>query len=346
MEMRRIEMQTTSAASRPDPSGIVELASAFYGSCVLFTSSDLGIFAKLAELGSATAAAVAGALATDVRATTLLLDACVALGLLAKTGVLYRNTPSTAAFLVPGQPGDLSRAIRFNRDVYDAWGKLPELVRKGVPVEKPELHLGEDLERTRTFVLSMHGRAMGIGRAVVGQLDLAGRKQMLDIGGGPGAYSSLIVQANPGLKSTVLDLPGVVAVAAELLTQAGVSDRVATLPGDYHTTPFPGGNDAVIIFGVLHQESPESISEILKRAFDSLLPGGIIYILDLMTDATHTSPVFSALFAVNMALIARDGWVFSAAELKGWLEQAGFTGFDVNPLASPMPHWLAQARKP
>jgi predicted O-methyltransferase YrrM len=339
-------MQPSGTATAPNPSQIVELASAFYGSCVLFTSSDLGVFAKLAELGSADAATLAKALGTDRRATTLLLDACVALELLAKSGDTYRNTQSTAAFLVPGQPGDLSRAIRFNRDVYDAWGKLPELVTKGVPVEKPELHLGEDLQRTRTFVLSMHGRAMGIGRAVVAQLDLKGRRQMLDIGGGPGTYSSLIVQANPGLKSTVLDLPGVVAVASELLAHAGVSDRVATLPGDYHTTAFPGGNDTVIIFGVLHQESPDSICDILERAFASLNPGGIIYILDLMTDATHTAPTFSALFAVNMALITRDGWVFSVAELKTWLEQAGFTGFQVDPLAPPMPHWLVQARKP
>jgi hypothetical protein len=102
----------------------------------------------------------------------------------------------------------------------------------------------------------------------------------------------------------------------------------------------------VIIFGVLHQESPKSICDILKRAFDSLTPGGTIYMLDLMTDATHTAPVFSALFAVNMALIARDGWVFSAAELKTWLEQAGFIGFEVSPLHPPMPHWLVQARKP
>jgi ubiquinone/menaquinone biosynthesis C-methylase UbiE len=339
-------MPANGTATRPDPTLIVDLASAFYGSCVLFTSSDLGVYSKLAELGTADAATLAQAMGTDVRATTLLLDACVALGLLTKTGNTYRNTPSSAVFLVPGQPGDLSRAIRFNRDVYDAWGKLPELVSKGVPVEKPELHLGEDLERTRTFVLSMHGRAMGIGRAVVAQLNLKGRKRMLDIGGGPGTYSSLIVQANRGLKSTVLDLPGVVAVATELLAQAGVSDRVATLPGDYHTTPFPAGNDVVIIFGVLHQESPKSICDILKRAFDSLTPGGTIYMLDLMTDATHTAPVFSALFAVNMALIARDGWVFSAAELKTWLEQAGFTGFEVSPLHPPMPHWLVQARKP
>ncbi len=334
------------AETVPDPARIMELASAFYGSCILFTASDLGIFAKLAEMGSADAAMVAGGLGTDVRATTLLLDGCVALGLLSKTGSLYRNTASTAVFLVPGQPGDLSRAIRFNRDVYEAWGKLPAFVKAGVPVERPEVHLGDDVERTRTFVLSMHGRAMGIGRAVVAQLELTGRKQMLDIGGGPGTYSTLIVQAYPELKSTVLDLPGVVAVGAELVAKAGAADRVTMLPGNYHSTPYPGGNDVVIIFGALHQESAESIIAILRRAHGALVAGGVIYILDMMTDETHTSPVFSALFAVNMALIARDGWVFSDKELGGWLAQAGFVDFRVRPLAPPMPHWLAFARKP
>lgn len=330
----------------PDPGLIMELASAFYGSCVLFTASDLGIFAKLAEMESADAAMVAGRLGSDVRATTLLLDGCVALGLLSKTRSMYRNTASTAAFLVPGRPGDLSRAIRFNRDVYEAWGKLPAFVKAGVPVEPPEAHLGDDVERTRTFVLSMHGRAMGIGRAVVAQLDLTGRKQMLDIGGGPGTYSTLIVQAYPELKSTVLDLPGVVAVGSELVAQAGASDRVTMLPGNYHSTPYPVGNDVVIIFGVLHQESAESIAAILRRAYGALVPGGVIYILDMMTDETHTKPVFSALFALNMALIAKDGWVFSDKELCGWLEQAGFVDFEVRPVAPPMPHWLAFARKP
>jgi SAM-dependent methyltransferase len=339
-------MLATSPEKRPNPSHIIELASAFYGSCALFAASDLGVFAKLEELGQADGPALAQALALDTRSLQLLLDACVALGLLTKEGALYGNAPETAAFLVPGRPGDLSRAIRYNRDVYAAWGKLPQLVRTGKPVERPELHLGDDPERTRTFVLSMHGRAMGIGRAVVPLLDLAGRKQLLDIGGGPGTYSALIAQANPALACNVLDLPEVVAVAKELIAQAGLSQRVKTLAGDYHVTEFPSGNDAVIIFGVLHQESPDSIADVLRRAFQSLASGGVIYIMDMMTDATHTAPPFSALFAVNMALTTEHGWVFSDEELRNWLGQAGFVDFRVRPLPAPMPHWLAEARKP
>ena len=34
-----------------NPDRIIGMASAFYDSCVLFTASDLGVFAKLAEIG-------------------------------------------------------------------------------------------------------------------------------------------------------------------------------------------------------------------------------------------------------------------------------------------------------
>jgi ubiquinone/menaquinone biosynthesis C-methylase UbiE len=328
---------------RPDPSRIMDIASAFYSSCILFTASDLGVFDCLAKCRQATCDDIAATLSLNPRGARLLLDGCVALGLLAKEGANYRNMPDTAMFLVPGSPGDLSQAIRYNRDVYASWGCLGDLARTGKPVERPQIHLGEDPSRTRTFVMSMHGRALGIGRAIVPSLDLSGRKRLLDIGGGPGTYSVLIAQANPEISCTVLDLPAVAAIASELIQQQQMSERVRTLPGDYHTALFPKGNDAVIIFGVLHQESEESVRDILRRAYSALEPDGVIYIMDMMTDQTRTAPAFSALFAINMALTAEHGWVFSDADLKSWLEDAGFTDFSVTPVPPPMPHWIARA---
>lgn len=331
--------------NQPNPSRILDMASAFYDSGVLFAASDLGVFGYLAENEGSDVGKIADGCGLDRRGCRLLLDGCVSLGLLEKSGDAYRNTAEVAAFLVPGARGDLSKAIRYNRDVYSAWGKLPEFAKTGQPVEKPEIHLGEDPERTRAFVLSMHGRAMGIGQAVIPGIDLSGRKQLLDVGGGPGAYSSLIAQKYPEIACTVIDLPAVATIADELIEEAGLADRVQTIKGDYHTVDFPAGNDAVIFFGVLHQESPEDIVALFKKAYASLAPGGIIYVMDMMTDVTHTKPQFSALFAVNMALTTTNGWVFSDEELKGWLDEAGFSDFSCAPLPPPMPHWLAVARK-
>jgi SAM-dependent methyltransferase len=328
-----------------DPNRIVDMASAFYEPCVLFAASDLGVFRKLGEIGEADLETVAAACALDPRGGRILLDACVALGLLEKMDGRYRNSPEAALFLVPGSPADLSGAIRYNRDVYGAWGRLKELALTGKPVERPEKHLGEDKGRTRTFVMAMHGRALGIGQAVVPLLDMAGRRKVLDVGGGPGTYSVLIAEANPGVECVVVDLPDVVDIAAELIDKAGLADRVKTLAGDYLALPFPGGNDAILLFGVLHQESPEAIRALLRRAHGALAPGGVIYVLDMMTDASRARPKFSALFGVNMALTTDHGWVFSDEDLAGWLAEAGFGDYAARPMPPPMPHWLVSARK-
>ena len=329
----------------PQPTRIMEMACAFFDSATLFAASDLGVFARLAK-APADGPALARDLGLDERGARLLLDACVALKLLEKSGDVYRNGPEAAAFLVPSCPGDLSRAIRYSRDVYGAWSGVAGLARTGHPVELPELHLGSDPQRTRTFVLSMHARALGVGRGVVPFLDLSHNSRLLDVGGGPGTYSVLIAQRYPQISCTVLDLPAVVSIARELIAEQGMSERVGTLSGDYHSTGFPAGVDAVNFFGVLHQESADSIRDLLRRAYEALEPGGLVHVLDMMTDRTHTAPRFSALFALNMALTTRNGWVFADSELQEWMVEAGFTGCEIIHLPHPLPYWLARARKP
>lgn len=328
------------------PSRIINMASAFYDSSVLFAASDLGVFRFLAENPGSGADRIAAGLNLDDRGANLLLDACTALGLLAKSSGRYENTPEAMAFLVPGSPGDLSGAIRYNRDVYNAWGKLPQLVKTGKPVESPEIHLGGDPARTRTFVMSMHHRALAIGRALVPMIDLRGARTLLDVGGGPGTFSVLLAQAHPEIHCTVLDLPEVAAIARELIGQQHMEERVKTLGGSYRELEFPDGQDVVNFLGVLHQESASSIQSLFRKAYRALRPGGRIHVMDMMTDATHAAPKFSAMFAVNMALTTEHGWVFSDAEITGWLRGAGFEKAEVRPMPPPMPHWIATAVKP
>lgn len=326
-------------------SQIIDLASAFYGSSVLFAAIELDLFTAVGRLPDPTAGAVAASVGGDERALRLLLDAAVAVGLLTKHDNRYALTDAAAASLTEGAPHDLRRAIIYNRDVYAAWGKTALFAKTGKPVEPPRLHLGDDPERTRRFALSMHGRAMGIGRAVVPNLGLPKGAHVLDLAGGPGTYALLMAQADPTLTCDTYDLPAISAVAREIT--APCADRVRCFSGDYHTDVWQeAAYDAVTLFGCLHQESPESIVSILRRAAAALKPGGTLYVLDLMTGPDHTTPPFSALFALNMALTTENGWVFSDEELKGWMTAAGLVDFSVSPIPPPMPHALAKAVKP
>ena len=338
---------------------IVDLASAYYGSAVLFAAIDVDLFARI-EKGEK----------IEGRGLRLLADACVAEGLLEKNGETYRNTSAGKAALVPGGPADLTKAIRYNRDVYPAWGKLAEFAKTGKPVEKPEIHLGEDAMRTKAFAAAMFGRAMGIGKGIVPMLGLASGEhesripnpepripnpeprtpnpepRILDLAGGPGAYAILMCQANPGVTCVTVDLPAISAEAKGYVAQFGLQDRIECRAGDYHTDEYEASAyDVVTIFGALHQEPPAEIVDILKRANRALKPGGRLLVLDMMTDATHTAPKFSALFAVNMALTTANGWVFSDEELKGWMREAGFEPGETRPVPPPMPHWLVEGVK-
>jgi ubiquinone/menaquinone biosynthesis C-methylase UbiE len=314
---------------------IVDLASAYYGSAVLFAAIDCDVFAKVES----------GELDASQRGMRLLADACVAEGILEKRDGCYFNTPAGKAALVPGGPADLTKAIRYNRDVYPAWGRLADFAKTGRPVERPEVHLGEDAERTKAFAAAMFGRAMGIGRGVVPMLQgLRGR--LLDLAGGPGAYAILICQANPCLSCTTVDLPPISEVAKRHVAAFGLSARIDCRAGDYRSDEYEAAAyDAVSIFGALHQESPHQIVDILKRANRALKPGGRLFVLDMMTDSSRTVPKFSALFALNMALTTENGWVFSDDELKGWMREAGFTPEGTRPAPPPMPHWLVTAVK-
>ena len=315
---------------------IVDLASAYYGSAVLFAAIDCDVFGQVE----------AGAFDASSRGMRLLADACVAEGLLEKRDGKYFNTSAGKAALVPGGVADLTKAIRYNRDVYPAWGRLAEFARTGRPVEKPEIHLGEDAARTKAFAAAMFGRAMGIGKGIVPMLGkLEGR--LLDIAGGPGAYAILMCQANPCLACTTVDLKAISAEAAGYVAKFGLPGRIECRAGDYHSDEYEAETyDAVTIFGALHQESPRDIVDILRRANRALKAGGRLFVLDMMTDSTHTAPKFSALFAVNMALTTENGWVFSDEELKGWMREAGFVPGETRQVPPPMPHWLVDAVKP
>lgn len=328
----------------PDPRGIMALATAYWGSQALFAARRLGVFEAL-DPGPATAPALARRLAVGERALTLLLNACAALGLLEKAGERYANAPAAAAFLVPGRPAYMGEALAYGEDVYAQWGALDRVVREG-GVERSEGYLGDDPERTRHFVYGMHGRALGVGGALVDLVDLADCGTLLDLGGGPGTYAALLLQRHPRLTATVVDLPPIAALAGEILDTMGVAGRVALLPGDYHEVALPAGQDAVLISGVLHRESPTRARRLIARAVAALAPGGRMVVSDVMTAPGDDGPAFATLFGLNMLLTAPDGGVHSTAHVTGWLAAAGLRVDPPRPFPPPMPHTVITATLP
>jgi SAM-dependent methyltransferase len=321
----------------PDPSSIVRLSTAYWESQALLTANRLRIFDSLAE-GARSADEVAAALKLDPRSTALLLRALVGLAFLKEDGGRFENTPVAAVFLVSRSPAFMGNVIKYSDQLYDAWGHLEDSVRSGRPALPAETYLGDDPARTRSFVVAMHERALGIARVLVNVLDLQGRRSMLDVGGGPGTYSVLLTERFPGLRSEVLELPGVAAVARELVAQAGASDRVSLRDGDYHHSHFGSGKDVVLMSGMFHRESAATCRSLVERAAACLEPGGLLVVSDVFTDEGGALPAFASMFGLNMMLTAPDGGVHADADVQRWMADAGFDGMRTVPLPPPMPH--------
>jgi len=327
-----------------DPGPILQLATGYWASQALLTANRMGVFAALAE-SDATAEEIAERLGSRPRSTRLLLDACAALGLLRRDGDRYANTELATAFLVPGSPAFLGDALRYSDDLYQPWAHLDEAVRRDEPTLPPSEILGDDPDKTRHFVRGMHNRALGIARGLVEVIDLAGRRRLLDVGGGPGTYSCLLTQRYDGLRATVLDLPPVVAIAREIIAEMGATDRVTTTAGDFLTAAWPGDNDALLISGVFHRQSETECRRLIASAFDALVPGGQLMVADVFTTPEGKSP-FAALFGLNMLISAPGGGVHSATDVAQWITATRFEDVALRPLPPPMPHIAVTARRP
>jgi SAM-dependent methyltransferase len=332
-------------ANALDPTPIVRLSTAYWESQVLLTANRLRVFDALAD-GPRSADEVAAALHLDPRSTALFLRALVGLGLLAESSGRFENAPVAATFLVGRSPAFMGNVIEYSDRLFPTWGRLEEALRSGAPALAPETYLGDDPARTRGFVLAMHQRALGIARALVGILDLQGRRTLLDVGGGPGTYSVLLTERYPGLSAEVIELPGVAAVARELVASAGAADRVRLRDGDYHRTDFGSGKDVVLMSGMFHRETPEACRSLIERAAACLNPGGLLVVSDVFTDPDRAHPAFAAMFGLNMMLTAPDGGVHADADVMRWMTGCGLRDTRTIPLPPPMPHRVVLGAKP
>lgn len=328
-----------------NPSVLFKLATAYWDSSVFLTANRLNLFSRIGK-NEKTVSEIAGELGTAGHHTELFLNACVSLGLLDKQNDKYKNSAVSEAFLIQGNPAYLGEAFKYSDDLYSVWGKLEETLRSGKPALRPETILGEDAEKTRHFVLGMHNRALGVGRTLAAKIDLAGRKRLLDIGGGPATYSILLAQKYPNLTSTVMDLPGVVAIARDIIKEYKMENRVHAIEGDYTKTAYPEGNDCVLNSGIFHRETPDTCRMLIAKAFQSLEPGGLFAVNDVFCNKEKDGPPFVMLFGVNMMLTSEFGTVHSVAEIIQWLTEAGFRDISSVPLPPPMPHTVIQGVKP
>jgi hypothetical protein len=72
-----------------------------------------------------------------------------------------------------------------------------------------------------------------------------------------------------------------------------------------------------------------------------LKSGGKLLIADMIPDDDRSTAVFPLLFAVNMLINSTEGNIFTMAEYRKWLEEAGFAGVTTIDAPGPSPLIIA-----
>ncbi|HTM07792.1 MAG TPA: methyltransferase [Verrucomicrobiae bacterium] len=318
-----------------DFAGLTSLAGGYAEARAVQAAVELGIFDSLETPRDA--AGVADTVKADPRATELLLDALVAIGLLNKTLSLYSLNEASATYLIQRSPKYLGGMIRFDASSWNSWGQLAETVRSGKPARSPDMYQNRR-EETERFIAAMDSlvRARGDAAVVVGKIDLSRVKRLLDVGSGPATYPIEFCRRHPQLQATVFDLPATLAVTETFVRAAGLGDRIRLVAGDYRTENIPGGHDIAFLSNIIHGEAAEVNARLIAKLHGALVEGGRIVIKDHILNEAHTHPASGAVFALLMLLTTERGKCYSFTEVQGWLESAGFHDVHEVPLPAPL----------
>ena len=309
---------------------LLKLSGGFWETCTLHAGVKLGIFTLISD-EYLSDEEIAGRMTGDVRGVTTLLNALTAMGLLVKENGRYGNTAASKSFLVKGARGYVGYMIMHHSHLVPAWAELSQAVKNGQPVRKRTL--GE--KERESFLMGMFNLAMGIAPNLAKEIDLKDRRHLLDIGGGPGTYVIHFCLENPDLRGTVYDLPTTRPFALKTIERFELTERVGFQSGDYTKNTIEGTYDVAWLSHILHGEGPEQCKGMIKKAVRVLEPGGLILVHDFIMNQALDSPLFPALFSLNMLVNTKGGRSYSETQIKEMLTNAGVKDIRRLPFRGP-----------
>ncbi len=330
-----------------DSDPILDLMEAFRRSKVLFVAVSMGIFDRLEEAPAAVGE-LAAAKACSGGALERLLDACVALGLLERTGDCYRNLPVASRYLRQSSPETLAGYILYSdRVLYPLWGNLESAVREGThrwsQAFGRKAGVFEELfateESKATFLAGMHGMGLGTSPHVIAALSLSRFRHLCDLGGATGHLAMEACRQYPALRATVFDLPGVAPYARRYVEDAGLADRIEVHSGDFFTDPLPQA-DLFALGRILHDWSEPKILALLDKIHRALPPQGGLLICEKILYPHKDGPMWASLQSLNM-LVVTEGKERTAAEYEALVRRAGFESFQARATGRPLDVMLA-----
>ena len=310
------------AEKRIDSVRLQNIAQGYGRSAALMAAVELGIFTAVSK-GAQTVSQIAQAVDIHAVNAERLVAMLTAMELLMLDDGRYANAEDVERFLVEGSARYAGPWMLFTKPSWNEWGRLGEHLRAK---ELKLLGPIEDftVESARAYHEATYSIGMGAGRRFARQVDLTGRRKILDLGGGSGAYCINAAKAYPDIEGVVFDLPPVAEVAREFIAENDCAGQVTAIGGDFTKDAFPTDADVVIMASNLPMYGPEMIGQVVQKAFDALLPGGEMHLIGETLNDDRVGPIGPAYWGLGQAIVETFGVAHSEADCVRYFENAGF----------------------
>jgi precorrin-6B methylase 2 len=302
---------------------VLGLAHSYQPVCVLTAAAALNVFTPL-HAKPMTAGALADKLDADRRAMAVLLDALAALQLLSKQSEKYSVHEDVAKLLSEHSAGNVLPMVRHLANCLRRWVELPKVAKTGKCADAGPSIRGANAD-TEDFIGAMNLISRPVAAELIDKIQPLEFRHILDVGGGSGTWTIAFLRAVPEARATLFDQPAVIPMAEKRFAEAGLTDRVTLVEGDFYTDTLPEGADLAWLGAICHQNSRRQNRDLFAKVHKALADGGFIVIRDMVMDPSHTSPVAGALFAVNMLVGTEGGGTYSFDEYTEDLQAAGFS---------------------
>ena len=323
---------------QPVPDGIIDLSFAFFGSKALLSAVELGLFTELAD-GPLDAETLRQRLGLHPRASRDFFDALFGLGLLEREDGRYRNTAETDLFLDRAKPSYQGGLLEMmNARLYGFWNDLTEGLRTGTPQNEAKTGgnlfeaLYADPDRLRGFARAMTASSIGPAMAIAATFPWDRYQSVIDIGCAEGCVPVQVARAHPHLGGGGFDLPAIEPLFDEYVGAAGLSDRLRFHPGDFFADELPQA-DVLVMGRILHDWNLDEKRALLEKAYKTLPAGGALIVYDGLIDDDRRENALGLLFSLLMLIELPGGALYTGADCRAWMAEAGFTQTTVAHLA-------------
>ena len=319
--------------SKISPEKICGMADSYQSFQVLFTAVNHDIFTVLSE-ESKTAEQIAQEIGTDSYITAKLLNALVAIGLLAKGSGKYSNTPIAETFLVKGKPFYQGNYVRTAKTIsvgtspYDDWAKIGLGLEQGYVQPDVGDMAGWGLY-DESFSLTMkegaiRGEVQATAEVISHFTWFKNAKKLLDLGGTHGLYAIAFADKNPELEATLFDFPGVPALANanNLINQYEMSGRVKIQEGNFMGGDIGDGYDMVFVSHVYLLG--DILNAVMNKIHGALNESGRFILKNCVIHKNRRGSLASVLWDLDMCFWGAEQQMFSIDEYVNLIETHGF----------------------